>query len=88
MYVQLVVSQLLMYESALVAVVADMDFTRTHKYIVVVVAADVDITRMHIYIYIYIYIVVVAVVVATVEIYQDTQICWCVMYHLEHIRYH
>ena len=48
-------------------------FSRTHKSTVVVVAA-VDIIRMHIF--------VVVVVVATVDIYQYTQIRWCVMYHL------
>ena len=41
---------------------------------IVVVLAAVDIIRM--------YLFVVVVVVATVDIYQDTQICWCVMYHL------
>ena len=51
-------TQLLLYESVVVAVVAAMDFTRTHTSTVVVVVAAVDITRKYIF-----------VVVVTVEMY-------------------
>ena len=63
--------QLLQYKSAVVTVA--MDFTRTHKSNVVAVVAAVGITRTHLS---------VVIVAATVEIYQDAQIRWCVMYHL------
>jgi len=42
----LVISQLLLYHSVVFAVVAVMDFTRTHKSTVVVVVAAVDIIRL------------------------------------------
>ena len=40
----------LLYEYVVVAIVAAMDFTRTHTSTVVAVVAAVDITRMHMFV--------------------------------------